>query len=61
MIEPEGKPDMGSVTLSALNLLRLTEVEVHSRDLDLGLSGWDERFEMPRCRSGSSDSGQGQE
>lgn len=42
--EPPGKVDLGPVTLGAVALLRLTEVEVHGHDLDLGLSPWSETF-----------------
>jgi maleylpyruvate isomerase len=42
--EPEANPDLGSVTLYALLVLRLTEVEVHGLDLDLGLGDWSDTF-----------------
>lgn len=42
--EPEGNPDLGSITLWTLLLLRFTEVEVHGYDLDLDLSPWSETF-----------------
>lgn len=42
--EPKDNPDLGSITLSTLALLRLTEVEVHGFDLDLDLSPWSETF-----------------
>jgi hypothetical protein len=38
--EPEGNPDLGILRLSGLPLLRLTELEVHGFDLDLGLDDW---------------------
>lgn len=40
--EPEDNVDIGSQPLGYLPLVRLTEVEVHGTDLDLGLSGWSE-------------------
>jgi uncharacterized protein (TIGR03083 family) len=42
--EPDGNADLGRVTLARLALLRLTEVEVHSTDLDIGLGPWSELF-----------------
>jgi len=42
--EPAGTADLGPVTLVTLALLRLTEVEVHGTDLDLGLGDWSEKF-----------------
>ncbi len=42
--EPEANPDLGPVVLSMLALLRLTEVEVHGSDLDLGLAPWSTTF-----------------
>lgn len=42
--EPPGNQDLGPVTLGTIALLRLTEVEVHGHDLDLGLSPWSETF-----------------
>ncbi len=42
--EPVGNPDLGSFTLKELAILRLTEVEVHGTDLDLGLSDWSDTF-----------------
>ena len=42
--EPADNPDLGSINLWTLALLRLTEVEVHGHDLDLGLSRWSETF-----------------
>ena len=42
--EPEDNPDIGPVTLLQLAILRLTEVEVHGTDLDLGLCDWSDPF-----------------
>ena len=42
--EPEDNPDIGPITLLQLAILRLTEVEVHGTDLDLGLSDWSDPF-----------------
>jgi len=42
--EPEDNPELGSITLMQLAILRLTEVEVHGTDLDLGLSDWSDSF-----------------
>ena len=42
--EPESNPDLGTLRLSSLPLLRLTEVEVHGSDLDLGLDDWGDLF-----------------
>lgn len=42
--EPEDNPEIGSITLMQLAILRLTEVEVHGTDLDLGLSNWSSTF-----------------
>jgi uncharacterized protein (TIGR03083 family) len=44
LIEPGGKEDLGSLTLGHLALLRLTEVEVHGTDLDIGAADWSEEF-----------------
>jgi hypothetical protein len=44
VLEPADNPDYGSVSISVLPLLRLTEVEVHGSDLDLGLSEWSDTF-----------------
>ena len=38
--EPEDNPDLGPQPLGYLPLVRLTEVEVHGTDLDLGLPDW---------------------
>jgi hypothetical protein len=42
--EPADNPDLGSITLSGLALLRLTEVEVHGSDLGLNLDDWSTTF-----------------
>ncbi len=42
--EPDDNPDLGPVRISGLPLLRLTEVEVHGTDLDLGLDDWSDLF-----------------
>jgi maleylpyruvate isomerase len=44
VVEPEDNVDLGSCTLSVLALLRLTEVEVHGTDLDIGLDDWSDEF-----------------
>jgi uncharacterized protein (TIGR03083 family) len=41
---PSESPDPVRTTLADLALLRLTEVEVHGTDLDLGLDDWSEVF-----------------
>jgi len=42
--EPDDAPDLGPLPLNRLPLLRLTEVEVHGTDLDLGLADWSDVF-----------------
>jgi maleylpyruvate isomerase len=42
--EPDERPDLGPLPLSRLPLLRLTEVEAHGSDLDLGLGDWSDVF-----------------
>lgn len=42
--EPDDNPDLGVLPLVRLPLLRLTEVEVHGTDLDLGLPDWSHVF-----------------
>lgn len=42
--EPPDNPDLGDVPLRRLLLSRLTEVEVHGTDLDLGLGPWSDVF-----------------
>jgi uncharacterized protein (TIGR03083 family) len=44
VIEPDSNPDLGTLRLSGLPLLRLTEVEVHGSDLGLGLDDWSDLF-----------------
>ncbi len=44
MREPEGRADLGPLPLADLAPLRLTEVDVHGSDLDLGLDGWSPLF-----------------
>jgi maleylpyruvate isomerase len=41
-VEPDDNPDLGPQPLAALPLFRLTEVEVHSTDLGIGIPDWDE-------------------
>ena len=60
MREPEDNPDLGTVPLSGLALLRLTEVEVHGSDLNVGLDDWSDSFVGLRCRPGSEDSASGE-
>ena len=42
--EPPGNADLGATTLGRLALGRLTELEVHGTDLDVGLPDWDPAF-----------------
>jgi uncharacterized protein (TIGR03083 family) len=42
--EPDDNPDLGSLPIGRLPLLRLTEVELHGSDLGLGLDDWSELF-----------------
>ena len=42
--EPPDNPDLGALPLARLALLRLTEVEVHGGDLQLGLDDWSQVF-----------------
>jgi maleylpyruvate isomerase len=42
--EPDDAPDLGPLPVARLPLLRLTEVEVHGSDLDLGLADWSDVF-----------------
>jgi hypothetical protein len=44
VVEPDDNPDLGTVQLSDLPLVRLTEMEVHGSDLDLGLDDWSDLF-----------------
>ena len=43
-VEPADNPDLGPISLGALALLRLTEVEVHGTDLDVGAAPWSDTF-----------------
>ena len=43
-VEPDANPDLGPISLGALALLRLTEVEVHGRDLEIGAAPWSDTF-----------------
>lgn len=42
--EPADNTDLGPITLGMLALLRLTEVEVHGQDLDIGCTPWSDVF-----------------
>ena len=42
--EPADNPDLGTVDLASLPLLRWTEVEVHGTDLGIGLADWSRPF-----------------
>lgn len=42
--EPPGSRDLGRTTISQSALMRLTEVEVHGSDLDMGLEDWSDTF-----------------
>jgi hypothetical protein len=44
VVEPANNPDLGTLRISELPLLRLTEVEVHGTDLDIGLGDWSDLF-----------------
>jgi maleylpyruvate isomerase len=44
VVEPGDNADLGTLPLARLALLRLTEVEVHGTDLDLGLDDWSQVF-----------------
>jgi maleylpyruvate isomerase len=44
VLEPPDNPDLGAMPLSGLPFLRLTEVEVHGSDLELGLDEWSRLF-----------------
>jgi uncharacterized protein (TIGR03083 family) len=44
VVEPDDNPDLGTIGLGWLPLLRLTELEVHAADLSLGLGEWSELF-----------------
>ncbi len=42
--EPEGARDLGAMTIERLAILRLTEVEVHAADMNIGLDRWSDTF-----------------
>lgn len=42
--EPADNPDLGTVDMASLPLLRWTEVEVHGTDLGVGLADWSRLF-----------------
>jgi maleylpyruvate isomerase len=42
--EPEGQADLGPQTIYQLAVLRLTEVDVHAVDLDIGIERWSDTF-----------------
>ena len=42
--EPDDNRDLGSLPVAVVPLLRLTEVEVHGSDLDVGLDDWSTTF-----------------
>jgi len=42
--EPEDNRDLGPLPVAVVPLLRLTEIEVHGSDLDLGLDDWSTTF-----------------
>jgi hypothetical protein len=44
IVEPDDNADLGTVRVSGLPLLKLTEVEVHGTDLGLGLQDWSNLF-----------------
>jgi maleylpyruvate isomerase len=44
VVEPDDNPDLGTIAMAWLPLLRLTELEVHGGDLSLGLGDWNELF-----------------
>jgi uncharacterized protein (TIGR03083 family) len=44
VVEPSDNPDLGTRSLFELAVLRLTEVEVHGTDLDIGLPDWSDEF-----------------
>jgi uncharacterized protein (TIGR03083 family) len=44
VVEPPGQADLGELGMDQLAMLRVTEVEVHGVDLDLGLDDWDPQF-----------------
>jgi hypothetical protein len=42
--EPEGVSDLGAMPIERLAILRLTEVEVHGTDMDIGVDRWSDTF-----------------
>lgn len=44
VVEPADNVDLGPISLWSLALFRLTEVEVHGSDLDIGLADWSDTF-----------------
>jgi len=44
VVEPPDNPDLGTLPLARLAVLRLTEVEVHGTDLDLDLDDWSDTY-----------------
>lgn len=42
--EPAGANDLGSMSIERLALLRLTEVEVHAADMNIGVDEWSDTF-----------------
>lgn len=44
VVESADDPDLGTLPLASLLLLRLTEVEVHGTDLEIGLADWSRPF-----------------
>lgn len=42
--EPEGSVDLGSMTVKRLAILRLTEIEVHGADMNIGVDRWSDTF-----------------
>jgi len=44
VIEPDDNRDLGPLPVAVIPLLRLTEVEVHGSDLDVGLDDWSTTF-----------------
>lgn len=42
--EPADNPDLGTVRLLDLPMFRLTEIEVHGTDLDVGMPDWSDRL-----------------
>ncbi|MEY2398873.1 MAG: maleylpyruvate isomerase [Actinomycetota bacterium] len=42
--EPDGANDLGPMSVERLALLRLTEIEVHAADMNIGVDEWSETF-----------------